>query len=165
MIENIKYEDWREKAIQKQEVQDALDELEAAHLVAQLRIERQLTQEELAERVGTKQASIARLESGKTQPRLSFLRRVISALGARLELRVVKLEDDEQGESVSAEKRNVLDNQVIIIVGQETGDYPQIIPVTPATSDEEITYKKIFAPTFSGRAHQYDKSRMDDPLQ
>ena len=42
---------------------------------------RALTQKELADLVGTKQPSIARLESGSDLPRLSFLRRVVEALG------------------------------------------------------------------------------------
>jgi transcriptional regulator with XRE-family HTH domain len=62
--------------------------------IARLRILRGLTQEQLAERVGTKQPSIARLESGKGEPKLSFLRRVAEALSARIEVRVVPTKHD-----------------------------------------------------------------------
>jgi transcriptional regulator with XRE-family HTH domain len=67
---------------------------EPAYQIARLRILRGLTQEQLAERVGTKQPSIARLESGKGESKLSFLRRVAEALDARIEVRVVPTEQD-----------------------------------------------------------------------
>jgi len=68
--------------------------LEPAYQIARLRILRGLTQEQLAEQVGTKQPSIARLESGKGEPKLSFLRRVAEALDARIEVQVVPTEQD-----------------------------------------------------------------------
>jgi transcriptional regulator with XRE-family HTH domain len=58
---------------------------------------RALTQEELAERVGTKQPSIARLESGKVEPRLSFLRQVVETLGGSLLVRIVPREESPGG--------------------------------------------------------------------
>ncbi len=56
-----------------------------ASLIAR-RLKRGLTQKELAHRIGTKQASIARLESGTYNPSLAFLGKVSKALGARLEV-------------------------------------------------------------------------------
>lgn len=46
-----------------------------------------LTQKELADKVGTQQSAIARLESGKDIPSLTFLMRVAEALDKTLELR------------------------------------------------------------------------------
>lgn len=43
-----------------------------------------LTQAQLAERMGTRQAAIARLESGRIQPSLKTLRRYARATGTRL---------------------------------------------------------------------------------
>lgn len=43
-----------------------------------------INQKKLAELVGTKQPSIARLESGNTLPSLSFLSKIAEALGTRL---------------------------------------------------------------------------------
>ena len=60
------------------EFRQAYEELEPAYQVARLRIMRGLTQAQLAELVGTKQPSIARLESGQDAPRLSFLKKVES---------------------------------------------------------------------------------------
>ena len=50
-----------------------------------------VTQAEVAERIGTTQSAIARLESGKGKhsPSLSTLQKYAHALGCRLELRLV----------------------------------------------------------------------------
>ncbi|MCR4311784.1 MAG: helix-turn-helix domain-containing protein [Candidatus Uhrbacteria bacterium] len=48
------------------------------------RIAAGVTQSELARRVNTKQSSIARLESGKYPPSLTFLEEVVKALGYQL---------------------------------------------------------------------------------
>lgn len=51
-----------------------------------------ITQAEVAERIGTTQSAIARLESGrgKHSPSLATLQKYARALGCRLELRLVK---------------------------------------------------------------------------
>jgi transcriptional regulator with XRE-family HTH domain len=48
-----------------------------------------MTQSELAEKAGTRQSSIARLESGSYNPSLRFLKKVAEALDARLEVTFV----------------------------------------------------------------------------
>ena len=87
----------KEQLLADPQVRTAYEMLEPAHQVARLRIMRGLTQQQLAERVGTKQPSIARLESGKTAPRLDFLRRVVEALGGKL---TVLIEPKEEAERV-----------------------------------------------------------------
>lgn len=57
-------------------------------IVPERRLEKGLTQEVLARKVGTKQAAIARLESGRANPTVSFLKRVAGALDAELEIRL-----------------------------------------------------------------------------
>ncbi len=64
-------------------------ELEIGYQVARLRILQGLTQEELAEKVGTRQPSIARLESGRSLPSLSFLEKIAEALDAEMEIKIV----------------------------------------------------------------------------
>jgi DNA-binding XRE family transcriptional regulator len=81
---SVPFEEVEAEALCNSEVRQAYDELEPAYQVARLRILRGLTQEQLAQLVGTKQSSIARLESGRELPRLSFLQRVVEALGGRL---------------------------------------------------------------------------------
>jgi len=56
-------------------------------LVEELRIRNGLTQEALAKKIGTKQTSIARLESGSAGlPSLNFLKRIADATGTSLTL-------------------------------------------------------------------------------
>ncbi len=50
------------------------------------RMKKGLTQEQLAKQMGTKQSAIARFESGNTNPSLSFLEKVASAMGYKLSM-------------------------------------------------------------------------------
>jgi transcriptional regulator with XRE-family HTH domain len=59
-------------------------EFEIARAVIRRRLELGLTQAQLAEKVGTKQASISRLENAAGHPSFSFLKRVAQALGVPL---------------------------------------------------------------------------------
>lgn len=59
-------------------------DFEIARTVIRRRRELGLTQAQLAEKVGTKQASISRLENAVGHPSLSFLTRVAEALNARV---------------------------------------------------------------------------------
>lgn len=56
-------------------------------LIAQIvkaRIENGLTQQELAERIGTKQSNISRLESGEYNPSLDFIIKMAQGLGKEI---------------------------------------------------------------------------------
>lgn len=53
------------------------------------RIKRRLTQRQLAEQIGVKQPSLARLETGKHTPTIAFLAKIADALGRRLEINLV----------------------------------------------------------------------------
>lgn len=57
---------------------------EIARMVIKARIRKGITQEALADLVGTKQPSIARLERGECLPSLTFLQRVADAFRTRL---------------------------------------------------------------------------------
>jgi transcriptional regulator with XRE-family HTH domain len=87
--ETIPFEESKVRWMQDPEFKAEYEALEPADQVARLRIERGLTQEELAERAGTQQPSIARLESGRRDPSLRLLRRVAEALDARVEIRLI----------------------------------------------------------------------------
>lgn len=56
--------------------------------VRELRTSRGLTQAELAARIRSSQAAIARLEAGGVEPRLSTLDAIARALGAKLRIEV-----------------------------------------------------------------------------
>ena len=69
--------------VEKQEI------LQMAQLVARIIERRQalgLTQKQLAERAGLKQAAVARLESATTMPRVDTLLRVSNSLNMQLSL-------------------------------------------------------------------------------
>jgi len=83
----IRYKALKEELLEEPATRAAYNELETAYQIARLRIIRGLTQEELAERVQTKQPSIARLESGKLSS-LPFLERVVAALEADMEIHI-----------------------------------------------------------------------------
>ena len=57
-----------------------------------LSLRRKLTQAQLAAKVGTRQPSIARLESTRAVKNLDYVRRVADALDAKLEVRLVPRE-------------------------------------------------------------------------
>jgi len=57
---------------------------EAARQVIRLRIDHQLTQDALAQRVGTTKSAISRLESGQHAPNLATLQRVAAAFGGHI---------------------------------------------------------------------------------
>ncbi len=48
------------------------------------RYERKITQREFAKRIGIAQSALARFESGKTNPTLSFLTKLTKGLGLKL---------------------------------------------------------------------------------
>lgn len=64
---------------------DALEpEYEMIRQIIKARLENNMTQKQLAEKIGTKQSSIARLESGNYNPSYQFLQKIANALGKRL---------------------------------------------------------------------------------
>lgn len=88
MAEYIRFEDWEREQMKDPEFRAAVQALEPAYQIAHLRMQQGLTQKQLARRVGTRQSSISRLESGKSEPSLSFLRRTVEALGAELVIQI-----------------------------------------------------------------------------
>lgn len=90
-VSSYTFETWHDDQMKDAEFAEAVRVLEPAFQIARLRIERGLTQAQLAELVGTKQPAIARLESGQTKPSLDFLERLAEALGTRLEIRFTPL--------------------------------------------------------------------------
>lgn len=62
--------------------------LDLADMVLAQRLARGWSQADLAERVGTKQANISRLESGLANPSVKFLQKLANALGETLTIEV-----------------------------------------------------------------------------
>ncbi|WP_276796244.1 helix-turn-helix domain-containing protein [Fusobacterium gonidiaformans] len=64
-------------------------EYQIKRMLIDARIKKDLTQKELAELVGTKQANISRLENGNSNPSIKFLEKVANALGKKLQINFV----------------------------------------------------------------------------
>jgi ribosome-binding protein aMBF1 (putative translation factor) len=78
------FNDWRRDPAY-QEAYDALaDEFALADALIKARSEARLTQAEVAARMGTTQAVIARMEGGRTMPSTRTLKRFAEATGTRL---------------------------------------------------------------------------------
>ena len=71
-----------------------------ARLVIKHRLERNLTQKELADRMGTSHSAISRIESGQHPASLQTMKRLAEALGARL---VVGFESDTAASAATRE--------------------------------------------------------------
>ncbi len=54
------------------------------------RIKNKMTQRDVANKVGTKQSAIARLESGNVNPSLEFLRKIAAVIGYKLTIHLAK---------------------------------------------------------------------------
>ena len=67
------------KAYDNLEVEFAIHEA-----LIEARIQKKLTQKELAKKMGITQSALARFESGRTNPTLSFLQKITTGLGLKL---------------------------------------------------------------------------------
>lgn len=65
---------------------DMGDEFQFARELIKSRIRAGLTQQQVAEKMGTKQSTIARLESGSTLPSLRSLQRYAQATGSKFKI-------------------------------------------------------------------------------
>lgn len=61
-----------------------------SEMIIDVRVENDLTQEQLAGKINTKQSSIARLENGNKPPSIAFLIKIAKALGMKLIIKLVK---------------------------------------------------------------------------
>ena len=87
-----RFEDWDQEKNNNPEFVAAAEKLEPGYQIACLRILHGLTQAQLADLVGTRQPSIARLENGSSLPSISFLQKVAAALEATVEVKLVAQE-------------------------------------------------------------------------
>ena len=64
-----------------------MDNIKFGKFIREARLEKGLTQKQLAETTGINQADISRLENGTANPSLRTLKRLAAGLGMKLELR------------------------------------------------------------------------------
>ncbi|MCD6232964.1 helix-turn-helix domain-containing protein [bacterium] len=88
------YKQFKRKLLKDREIKNAYEKLvpefALIEMIIKKRIEKGLTQKELARKVGTKQSAVSRLESGTYNPTISFLKKVAEALDARLKISLSK---------------------------------------------------------------------------
>jgi ribosome-binding protein aMBF1 (putative translation factor) len=105
----VPFDRWLEKELKDPEFKRAYDELapefDIVSQIIALRLQRNLSQRDLAARMGTPQPSIARMESTRAIKNLDFVRRVADALDARLEVRLVPRELAAQNVAKSSGRR------------------------------------------------------------
>ncbi|OHA79182.1 MAG: hypothetical protein A2747_01475 [Candidatus Yonathbacteria bacterium RIFCSPHIGHO2_01_FULL_44_41] len=65
-------------------MQDADIEFQLIEAIIKKRAHKKITQKALAEEIGVTQSALARFESGRGNPTLSFLQKVTTGLGLRL---------------------------------------------------------------------------------
>jgi predicted transcriptional regulator len=70
----------------RKEYEKLAPEFDLVRMLIRKRIEKGLTQGELARKIGTKQSAISRLESGGYNPTISVLKKVAKALDADLKI-------------------------------------------------------------------------------
>lgn len=82
------YQQIKQKFLKRKDVRRAYDalgpEFALIEMIIEGRLKRGLTQAQLAQKIGTKQTAIARLESGAYNPTIKFLNKVAKALDAKL---------------------------------------------------------------------------------
>ena len=82
------WETYEKKLLKDKGFAEVAKELESEFILAdsliRARKKRKMTQKDLAERIGTKQPVISRLETANSKPSISLLKRIAQALNARL---------------------------------------------------------------------------------
>jgi ribosome-binding protein aMBF1 (putative translation factor) len=82
------HEKWLRDPEYRQEFEALEPEFALVREVIGARVRAGLTQEQLAQRMGTTQSAIARLESGRGSPSIKTLKKLASVTGSRLVVRL-----------------------------------------------------------------------------
>ena len=85
-LKEFKKEQFEKYPSLKKAYDELAPEFELASQIIKARLNNDLSQAQLAERMGTKQSAIARLESGGYNPSLKLLKRVAKATETRLKV-------------------------------------------------------------------------------
>ncbi len=80
------FKQWRKDPEYRREYEALEEEFALATAVISARVQAGLTQRELAQRMGTTQSVIARLEGGRAKPSTATLEKVAKATGTRLRI-------------------------------------------------------------------------------
>lgn len=92
--QHLDFHDHLKKSLQNPKFKAEYDKLEPEFAVIRAiidaRIKNDLTQKEVAQKIGTKQSVISRLESGRGNPTIAFLKKMAEAFSSRLEIRFIQ---------------------------------------------------------------------------
>ena len=90
--EPVSFSDVKKEWLKNPKFKKAYDDLEPEYAIIRAilkkRIESNMSQKDLARKLGTKQSAISRLESGNYNPTLSFLKKLSTTLGGKLEIKI-----------------------------------------------------------------------------
>lgn len=91
-INLVPFSEFKKEALMDPEIKAEYDRLgpeyEIIEAIIRKRIEKNMSQKQLAEKMGTKQSALSRLESGNYNPSLAFLKKVATALDAKLSISI-----------------------------------------------------------------------------
>lgn len=86
----LSFSEFKKRALKNRVLKREYDRLEPEFVIIQAMIEARLklglTQRALANKIGTKQAAISRLENGSVNPSIGFLKKLAKALHCKLEI-------------------------------------------------------------------------------
>ena len=84
----LDFDEFLEVSLKNPKIKAEYDKLEpefaVIEAVLKARVQKGITQEQLAKKIGTKQSAIARIESGNANPSIGFLQKLAEALGKKL---------------------------------------------------------------------------------
>ena len=84
----LDFDEFLEESLKNPKIKAEYDKLEpefaVIEAVLKARVQKGITQEQLAKKIGTKQSAIARIESGNANPSIGFLQKLADALGKKL---------------------------------------------------------------------------------
>ena len=87
------FKDLKKELLKDPEIKQAYQELEPEfaliEAIIKKRLEKGLTQKELAKKIGTKQSAISRFESGEYNPSLSLITKIAQALNAKVKIEII----------------------------------------------------------------------------
>lgn len=91
MRHHLSFDKFKEESLKNPKIKAEYDrqqpEFAVIDALIKSRIKNNLTQKQLANKIGTTQSVISRLEIGRANPTFSFLKRLAKALNSNLEIR------------------------------------------------------------------------------
>jgi len=91
MRHHLSFDDFLKDSLKNPKIKAEYDKLQPEFALIDAliksRAKNNMTQRQLANKMGTKQSVISRLEIGRANPTLSFLKRLAKALNSKLEIR------------------------------------------------------------------------------